>query len=123
MARRRALPPTSARTGADNLKIRNLTCGAPATLSLPHARTFPEDFLAIARPPNAGRIAGLSDDRNPAVTRRERGFARRQDLLLVSCMAGRALFRLAIQPLFECTFPTLPLRRETPSHEFVGWFT
>ena len=84
-------------------------CGAPATLSLPHARTFPEDFLAIARPPDAGRIAGLSGDRNPAITRRERGFARRQDLLHVSCTACRNLFRLAIQPLFGCTFPTLPL--------------
>jgi hypothetical protein len=30
---------------ADNLKIRNLMCGAPATLLL-LARTFPEDFLA-----------------------------------------------------------------------------
>jgi hypothetical protein len=29
----------------------------------------------------------------------------------VSCLAGRALFRLAIQPSFECTFPTAERRQ------------
>jgi hypothetical protein len=45
--------------------------GAPATLSLSHARTLPEDFLAIARPLDAGRTAGFSDGRGPAVADRE----------------------------------------------------
>lgn len=81
-------------------------CGAPATLSLTHARTFPEDFLAIARSPDAGRIAGFSGDRHLAINYRERRFARRQDFLHVNCMARN--YRS---------------RRETPNHEYVGWFT
>ena len=99
-------------------------CGAPATLSLPHARTFPEDFLAIARPPDAGRIASLSGDRNPAITCRERGFARRQDLLHVNCMAGRTLFPSGDPAIVSGSpFRHYRSRKGTPSHECVGWFT